>query len=206
MLYYLAGALFELKRDEAALAVVRRALELPADQSRPTLVAWASLYAALADNFDEAKRWISAFEAPENFYASRAVAERARALIELRDTPPAERREKFHALRPRLARDVIFLIPGAHGLGFVRRAQRLTLRKLARLADSKLWEWWYRLQPPTPAVNPQVAGTVGIVALIVLVIVGLAFVAAETGNSGSFGGVGLLIALISGLVRGSRRR
>lgn len=206
MLYYLAGALFELKRDEAALAVVRRALELPADQSRPTLVAWSALYAALGDDFESAKRWISVFEAPENFYASRAVAERARALIELRETPAEKRREKFHALRRRLATDVIFSIPGAHGLGFVRRAQRLTLRKLARLADSTVWEWWYRIQPPKLALNPEVMRTVGAVALILLVVVGLAALAAQSGNTGSFGGLWLIVALISGLVRGSRRK
>jgi cellulose synthase operon protein C len=146
MLYYLTAAYFERGSDAQAEQIVRRALLLPADRCRPIFVAWSAYYSALRGEYAAAAKTLEMFDAPEDFLASKALAEISRQLISVGKASAEERVRAFAAARRSMGR-LKADNPAAYDVGYVKRAHQIALRKMATQADAAFWRLWYRLPP-----------------------------------------------------------
>lgn len=200
VLHNLALSYYQQNRPGEAADVVKKALQLPADHTRATFLAWAAWDLADQENYFAAAALLDTFDPSSASSIAKATALLARALIAVGTARPQERRDVLAAQRPAL-KESRSDNSSAFKLASVRRNERQTLRKLHRLAGRTWLEQWYRLPAAHPVVGPALAVLGGIAAIFGVII----WIAASTESSGTISspvsGIGIILTVVSLFVR-----
>jgi len=209
MLYNLCAALIELKRHGEGQQGLARALQLPADRSRPTFVAWAAFYAALRGDVSIAHAWLRTFDPPKDFIASQCIANQAKVLIKAWENSDDHRRGKFKELRAQLTQ-ALQPMQSIRGADFVYATDHLAKRQMAKLHRAPVWQVVYLIQSLRRRRQLRLIKTVAIVLIFITlavgVIVGMASSASGGESPAPVGGILLAVAAISAFAKRSARK
>jgi tetratricopeptide (TPR) repeat protein len=137
MLYNLAHALYTIGKDGRAGKVVEAALKLPADHTRPALVAWAAMQCALRDDFAESGRLLAHFDGQSTLKGANLIAGFAQCLVDLAGSLPEKRKEAYKEQRRKM-NALRASKPAEMRLRYLGRAFASAERKLGRIAKAPL--------------------------------------------------------------------